>query len=96
MGRHAAADGVPTPHPLVAEALAARPGEGGTHRDGGEQAGGSRSPGSDEVGWPAAPAPGGGGLGWPADAEDSAAGEPVRPPAARRGWRRLLGGSRVA
>lgn len=57
MGRHAAADGAAA-HPLVAEALAGRPGP--SHR--------AHRPGSEgPIGWPGTGPTEGGGLGWPGD-----------------------------
>ncbi|WP_116450998.1 hypothetical protein [Blastococcus litoris] len=96
MGKHAAPEGA-TADPIVADALARRP-AGAAHHAAVEG----------PVGWPGTPAEEGGGLGWPGglggdgtDEADSAPEEPAPPaPAApdtaRRGWRRLLGVSRVA
>jgi hypothetical protein len=69
VGKHAASG--PSPHPLVADAMARHSGEGGAHRP-------DRVPSSDgPLGWPGpAPSPGGG-LGWPADAADQADEEPA-------------------
>ena len=81
MGKHASSGS--SSHPLVAEALAHRTGEGGTHRrDRGE---GTEGP----VGWPGPERSPGSGIGWPADADQ--AGEDPEPARARRGWRRLFG-----
>ncbi|MGY1801967.1 hypothetical protein ACI78T_01645 [Blastococcus sp. SYSU D00922] len=96
MGKHAAPEGA-TADPIVADALAHRP-PGAAHH----------AAVQGPVGWPGTPAEEGGGLGWPADLggdgadEDDSASEEPAPPApapaaaARRGWRRLLGTSRVA
>ena len=63
MGKHAASGS--SSHPLVAEALTHRSGEGGAHRQ--DRAHGNDGP----VGWPGpAPSPDGG-IGWPADADQA-------------------------
>jgi hypothetical protein len=92
VGKHAAPEGA-SADPIVADALAHRSSPAVHH-----------SAAESPVGWPGTPAPEGGGLGWPADADRPEAGsgevdralEVPAPPVARRGWRRLLGISRVA
>jgi hypothetical protein len=90
VGKHAAPEGAAR-HPLVSEALAARPEqELGAHSEDAAR--------DSEVGWPGAPAPEGGGLGWPADlpAAGSQAAATSAERAQPRGWRRFFGLSRVA
>jgi hypothetical protein len=90
VGKHAAPERA-SADPIVAEALAHRSAPAVHH-----------AAAEGPVGWPGMPAPEGGGLGWPADAgvADSAeadrAPEEPAPPVVRRGWRRLIGLSRVA
>jgi len=90
VGKHAAPEGA-APHPLVSEALAARP----EHPPGAHSEDAARDGG---LGWPGSPAPDGGGLGWPADlpSAGSPAGEQSAVGAQPRGWRRFFGLSRVA
>jgi hypothetical protein len=71
VGKHTAADG-DAAHPIVAEALASRPG-GSSH------AGGARADTESGPGWPAPPAPGGSGLGWPGDLTDAVSPASDRP-----------------
>ena len=93
MGRHAAAVGADV-HPVVAAALARRPG-GMSPRHSSE---GTDRPGG-PVGWPGREddgAPGGSPVGWPgstaAEPVEQPVSEPVPAPERATVWRRLFGG----
>jgi hypothetical protein len=88
VGKHAAPDGAAT-DPIVSDALAQRLGQ--------IRPAPSAGPTGEGVpGWPGPPPPEDpGGLGWPGDLKEADAHAP-QTSAARRGWRRFFGSSRVA